>query len=165
MAVEKCNTIPIEIIRGNVGTWTEYIGSKEQLIEAAFADESYFPEGKKRIKYSPGQLGWVIKKIKAGRFMLRKYHEYGAPPKSKDEMYSSPALFKDRVMYTLNSYLGVTMRDLSGKYEFSEWGETTIWIEEQSMQDVLAAGARLVEAIRTAKVTCRRKEPHLSIVK
>lgn len=172
MAVEKCNTIPIEIIPGAGGTWTRYIGSKEQLIGAGFADESYFPEGRKRVKCAPrnwadvpNRKWWCINKIKGGRFELRKDHEYRAPLKSKNEMYSSPSLFKDRILFTLNNFLSVTMRDLSGQYEFSECGETTIWLEEQSMQDVLAARARLVEAIRTAKVTCRRKEPHLSIVK
>jgi len=172
MAVEKCNTTPIEIIRGENGCWTKYVGSKEQLIDAGFADESYFPEGRKRVKYAshdrtetPKNQWWKINKLKGGLFRLHISHECIPQPTPKDARYFSSEIFKDRAIGTLNSFLRVTMNDLSGKYEFSEWGETTIWLEEQSMQDVIAAGARLVEAIRIAKVKCRSKESHLSIVK
>lgn len=89
--------------------------------------------------------------------------------KKKEEQYSkyrhSPSLFKDESVSVLKKIFNFSMEQLSGKYEFSEYGETTIWLDEQSMQDVLCAGARLFEAVRAAKVVCRRKEPCLSIVK
>ena len=165
MAVEKCNTIPIEIIRGEVGTWTEYIGSKEQLIEAGFSEESYFPEGKKRLKYSPGLLDWTVRKIKGNRFTLRKHHAYRPLPESKDTMYSSPALFKSSAISHLGNFIRLTANHLSGKHEFNTWGETTIWLDESSMREVLCAGARLIESIKAAKVKSRKQQPHLSIVK
>lgn len=87
----------------------------------------------------------------------------------KDERYSryykSPSLFKDESVSILKDIFNFSMGQLSGKYEFSEYGETTMWIDEQSMQDVLCAGSRLFESIRVAKVVCRRKEPHLALVK
>jgi len=60
--------------------------------------------------------------------------------------------------------LGEIERGVYSKKELVPY-QKAFKVLQQSMQDVLAAGARLVEAIRTAKVTCRRKEPHLSIVK
>lgn len=80
------------------------------------------------------------------------------------KFYSSPSLFKDESIHFLKNIFNFSMERLSGKYEFSEYGEATIWIDEQSMQDVLFAGARLFEAVRAAKVVCRRKAPHLSVV-
>lgn len=170
MAVEQCSTTPIEIIPADSGTWTLYRGSKDQLIAAGFADASYFPEGRKRVKhcgepYSEHRAWWSIKKIRGERFELRKDHEYRPLPKPKAEQYSCLALFKDQAVFSANISLDIVTMRLSGKAEFSEYGETTIWIDEQSMQDVLCAGARLAEAIRAAKVVCRRKEPHLTLVK
>lgn len=170
MTVEQCSTTPIEIIPNDSGIWTIYRGSMEQLIAAGFADESYFPEGRKRVNYcrepySEHRQWWSIKKIKGVRFELRKNHEYRPLPKPKDERYSCPALFKDRVVFLANIHADVVMMQLSGEAELLEYGEKTILIDEQSMQDVLCACARLTEAIRAAKVVCRRKEPHLSIVK
>jgi hypothetical protein len=87
----------------------------------------------------------------------------------KEERYSefhrSPSIFKDDASLFLKRIFNGAMEDLSGRYEFSEYGETTIWVDEGSMQDILSAGARLFEAIRAAKVVCRKKELHLSIVK
>ena len=89
--------------------------------------------------------------------------------KAKEDEYKkfhhSPSLFKDAATKFLKSIFNSTAEILSGRDEFSEHGETTIWVDEQSMQDVLSAGARLFEAIRAAKVVCRRKESHLSIVR
>ena len=89
--------------------------------------------------------------------------------KAKEDEYKkfhhSPSLFKDDATKFLKRMFNHTAEILSGRDEFSEHGETTIWVDEQSMQDVLSAGARLFEAIRAAKVVCRRKESHLSIVR
>ncbi len=56
---------------------------------------------------------------------------------SKDEEYSkyrhSPSLFKDESVSMLKRIFNCSMEQLSGKYEFSEYGETTIWIDEQSI--------------------------------
>jgi len=80
-------------------------------------------------------------------------------------MYSSPVIFKDRAISSLNLYQTLVMNELSGKREFADYGETTIWLDDHSMQEVICAGARFIEAIRIAKVVCRRKESRLSIVK
>lgn len=170
MAVEQCSTTPIEIIPADIGTWTMYKGSKEQLIAAGFADESYFPKGRKRVNYCDGPYSedrrwWSIKKIGGNRFVLRKDHEFRRPPKPKDERYSCPAIFKDRAIFSMKMCTDVVTMQLSGEAELLEYGEKTIWIDEQSMQDVLCAYARLTETIRVAKVICRRKEPHLALVK
>lgn len=77
----------------------------------------------------------------------------------------NPAVFKDRNLSTLESYHRVVMNELSGEYEFYKYGEITMCLDEASMQEVICAGARLMEAIRTAKVVCRTKAPHLSLVK
>jgi hypothetical protein len=92
-------------------------------------------------------------------------HSSGLKLNTKDDDFSSPALFKDSAIHLLNIGIAMAMSNLSGKSEFSEYGETTIWLDEQSMNDVLSAGERLKEAIRTAKVVCRKKESHLSVVK
>lgn len=89
--------------------------------------------------------------------------------KEKEELYNkyrhSPSLFKDESVFILKDIFNFSMEKLSGRYEFSKHGEITIWVDEQSMQDVLCAGARLFEAVRAAKVVCRKKAEHLSIVK
>lgn len=89
--------------------------------------------------------------------------------RAREELYNkyhhSPSLFKDESVSILKRIFNLSMEELSGKSEFSKYGETTIWIDEQSMQAVLCAGARLFEAVKAAKVVCRRKEPRLSIVR
>lgn len=89
--------------------------------------------------------------------------------KEKEEQYQryqhSPSLFKDESIYALKKLFNFSMEQLSGKYELSEYGKTTIWVDEKSMQDILSAGARLFEAVRSAKVVVRKKELRLSIVK
>lgn len=89
--------------------------------------------------------------------------------KAKEEeyikYYHSPSLFKDESVRILKHIFNFSMEQLSGKDEFVKYGEVTIWVDEQSMHDVLCAGARLFEAVRTAKVVCRKKEARLSIVK
>lgn len=99
----------------------------------------------------------------------REIEKHAERRNSKEEeyrrYYHSPSLFKDDSVEILKRIFNFSMERLSGKYEFSEYGETTIWVDEQSMQEVLCAGARLFEAVRAAKVVCRRKELRLSIVK
>ena len=168
MAVEQCSTTPIEIIRADSGTWSTYTGSKEQLIAAGFANESFFPVGKKRTKSRPhGDTGrfWSIKQIKGGIFTLRKDHEYQPLPQPKDVQYSCPAIFKDKAIGSAVFFLGAVMNKLSGNAEYSEYGERTLWVDDKSMQNILMAEARLLEAIRNARVVSKNKKPHLSIVK
>ena len=168
MAVEQCSTTPIEIIRGDSGTWSTYTGSKDQLIAAGFANESFFPEGKKRTKsWRHGDTGkyWSIKQIKCGRFTLRKDHEYQPLPHPKDERYSCPEIFKDRAIGFAGRILSIVMDDLNGNVEYSKYEERTIWVDDESMQEILMAEARLLEAIRNARVVTRRELPRLSIVK
>lgn len=115
MAVEQCSTTPIEIIRADCGTWSTYTGSKEQLIAAGFANESYFPEEKKRVKsYKHGDAGlfWSIKQIKGGRFRLHKQHNYQPLPQPKDARYSCPEIFKDRAIGFAASILGAVINEL-----------------------------------------------------
>lgn len=106
---------------------------------------------------------------KEGLQRAREIEEYAERRNAKEgeyrRYYHSPSLFKDDSVEILKRIFNFSMEQLSGKYEFSEYGETTIWVDEQSMQEVLCAGARLFEAVRAAKVTCRRKEQRLSIVK
>jgi hypothetical protein len=62
-------------------TCTKYTGTKEQLIDGGFANSDQFPEGKKRLKWylAPGVIHhpdeFQMKKIKGGRFELKKWHE------------------------------------------------------------------------------------------
>lgn len=87
----------------------------------------------------------------------------------KEEKYNkyhhSPSLFKDESVSILKTAFNCSMEQLSGKYEFTEYGESSIWLDEQSMQEVLSAGARMFEAVRNAKVICHKRAQHLSIVK
>jgi hypothetical protein len=100
MADSKLDTTPLEIIPAESGYYTEYIGSKEQLIEAGYAEQSYFPEGKKRKKYCGAPLNgrdycWVTK-IKGGRFIVMKNHEY-RDPNQKPQQKPYLTLVKDPV--------------------------------------------------------------------
>jgi hypothetical protein len=69
----------------SLATYTKYTGTKEQLIAAGFAKSDHFPEGKKRLKchFTPGVIRhpdeFQMKKIKGGRFELKKYNENRGP--------------------------------------------------------------------------------------
>ena len=84
--------------------------------------------------------------------------------KQKPDRYFSPIFFKNYAISFLNIGLIAAMKELRGEHEFSEYGEMTICIDEQSAQDILCASERLVDTIRKAKVIRCRKEPHLSII-
>lgn len=123
---------------------------------------------------------WVSQEIKKHKQLCEERQEKKRHEKERQEnqikmrqkkeerygkFYKSPSLFKDDSISRLKNSFDFYMEQLSGRDEFLEYGETTIWVDEQSMQDILCAGARLFEAIRAAKVVCRKKELHLSIVK
>ena len=84
--------------------------------------------------------------------------------KQKSDIYSSPILFKNGATNLLKMCLEATIHYLNGRREFSEYSETTLWIDEQSAQDIVCAGERLIDAVRKAKVVCLNKKRHLSIV-
>lgn len=106
---------------------------------------------------------------KDNRRRNEQINEQAARRKEKEEQFRkyhhNPSIFKDDSVSILKIIFNSSMEQLSGKCEFLECGETTIWLDEQSMQEVLSAGARLFEAVRNAKVVCRNRVPHLSIVK
>lgn len=84
--------------------------------------------------------------------------------KQKPETYSHPDYFKDSAISLLNVGLIAAMKELRGEHELSGYNEMTIWIDEQSAQDVLCAQERLIDSIRKAKIIRRKKDRHLSIV-
>lgn len=78
--------------------------------------------------------------------------------------YSIPIIFKESAIKYLNIGIKPALRELRGEYQFEDYGQMMICIEDQSAQDILCAIARLKETIRKAKVVCSKKQSHLSIV-
>lgn len=171
MAVEQCTTIPIEIIRHESGTITQYIGSKEQLIAAGFADESYFPEGRKRIKWNTrgDDDYWYVKKLKEGRYKLRRHHEYAQPAKKKEDFYDSPESFKELAFNWVEKDGRSFEMIFGGESEQLHYGEITMKLDDQSVKEIASVitemSARLTALVSAAKVVRVRPIPHLSIVK
>lgn len=169
MAIEKCTTIPLQIISDKRIPRTRYIGSKEQLIAAGFADESHFPEGRKRIKHGgkfEDRNQWYITKMKGGRFELDKWHDERRPPqKQKSERcFSSPEDFRNYALACIGR-LDVFIHFMGGGWEIEKYGEATMWIDDESMQEIIDAHNLLIETVEISKIVCAKKKLHLSIVK
>lgn len=84
------------------------------------------------------------------------------PLKQKEAHYSSPESFKNfaiRCADELNNFDFI----FNGEFELAEHGEKTIWLDDQSLQEIASARARLVDTVRAARVV--KAKPRLSIVK
>lgn len=54
---------------------------------------------------------------------------------------------------------------MGGGYELEKFGEVTMKISDESMQEIIDAHNLVIEAIENADIVCVKKKPHLSIVK
>lgn len=113
--------------------FTEYVGTKDQLICAGIAEDHEFPEGRKRVKYScPSNTGFrEARKIKGGKFMFSIWHE-AEQKKSLDTV--EIASFLDSFLESVISVLKV---------------------DRNSMAAIALAKTLLVEAFRSAKPAAR----------
>lgn len=139
--------------------FTEYVGTKEQLISLGIAKDSQFPEGKKRVKGSYWD-GWRARKIKGGKFLFHVHHPYRAPKEPKGAEYSSPAAFKDSLAYMADFasiFLDGVISKARGEEEHYKHGEITIRLDDQSIEAIVLAKARFVNAVRAAKVVVESK--------
>jgi hypothetical protein len=80
----KGATAPQFVVISDLPGVTIFIGTREQLIALGVARPEEFPEGKKRLKWDYSMKnsiseGWSIRKIKGGRFEVKKSHEMRGP--------------------------------------------------------------------------------------
>jgi len=80
----------------------------------------------------------------------------------KFDYFSDPESFRD---FALNMVEHDSFESLfGGNFELRNHGEKTMWIDEQSMQEILCAMKSLKSAVMEAKIVCKSKA-HLTVIK
>jgi hypothetical protein len=136
--------------------FTDYVGTKEELISLGLAFDHHFPVARKRVVYSsdltdnPSFVGiFRIARIKGGRFELRIWHKYRAPSETP------PLLRKLEIKHR---------PDADSQYEWAIWHGRKVELDEQAMQEINDAIWPLLETIKHIDARTKKNPSYLKLV-
>lgn len=160
MAYTNCSSTPLAV--SDHPSFTEYMGTREQLLSAGVAQESHFPEGRKRTKQGLGKDAqggqeWETYRLKGGRFRFLRYHEWREPRKQPPAAQE----FKNHVISMAEMYLLVINKCARG----GAYYDGGVCLDDTSLDAIACASARLMDAVRACRVAGSRKETRLTLVK
>lgn len=126
---------------------TEYVGTREELIEQGHAHANMFPEPPKRVRREWGPEGWDLRRIKGGHFRLTRYREpIKRPTREKwdpEEFLLSNSLIAD-------SYFRVLCNSLAGKSGLERVAVHRI--DDKSMRKIRGLFFKVMETMQTADI-------------
>ncbi|SES71575.1 hypothetical protein SAMN05216412_101344 [Nitrosospira multiformis] len=140
--------------------FTDYVGTKEELISLGLALDHHFPVARKRVVYTsdlPDNLRplyyFRTARIKGGRFELRIWNERQAPKKTP------PILSKFEIEYAPEEG---TDPSCVSNYVWRMWGDPAFkkWAEEE----INYASVHIINTIKSAHSRYRKNPSYLKLV-
>lgn len=143
------NITQIGLIVTDQPTSTEYEGSREDLIGDGICSAEQFPEGRKRLKYGgKGNDFWSMRRIKGERFVFSKSHEYRPARPKREAYFESPEVWQEHRQRYAVELLAIVDELVSGKAERDIYGETTICLDQDTLQEIRAAINQIETSLR-----------------
>lgn len=152
----------LHIEEGDV--WTEYTGSREDLIAGGIATPGMFPEGRKQVNSHFGETlteNWIVSRLREERFIVTVMHDRNS---GRDRSLPwDPVAFKDKLLrHTAGAFDYMVLQAASGDVEKEKFGTITHRLSEKDRHRLSALREQALQIIRQARV--ERGDRHLYIV-
>jgi hypothetical protein len=144
--------------------WTEYTGTREDLIAGGIATPDMFPKGRKQVSSHFGETlteNWIVSRLREERFIVTLMHDrdVGRDPSRP----WNPVAFKDKLLrHTAGAFDYMVLQAAAGDVEKEKFGRVTHKLSEKDRQRLLALREQALHIIRQARV--ERGERYLRIV-
>lgn len=152
----------LDIEEGEI--WTEYTGTREELIAGEVATRDMFPGDGKRVKSHIGDTiagNWIVSRLREERFTVTLMHE--RKPGGKQALPWDPVSYKDTLLrHTAGAFDYLVLQAASGDVELGKYGSVTHRLSDKDQQKLSALREYALHVIRQARV--ERGKRHLSIV-
>lgn len=126
---------------------TEYVGTREELIEQGHAHPNMFPEPPKRVRHKYGPEGWELRRIKGGHFrLIRKHDPIKRPMREKWD----PERFLSTQSWLADTYFRALCDALSGKTTADRVAVHRI--DDKSMRKIRGLFFKVMETMQTADI-------------
>lgn len=137
--------------------FTDYVGTKEELISFGFAVDHHFPVGRKRVVYAPDLPDnlrplyfFKMTRIKGGRFEFRKFREHQERPEQSSQQ---PLKHFEICAHTQGTGYSYKIKAARG-----------IDIDDEMDAEVRIAIQYLIDAVKAAKLRSSKNPPYLKLV-
>lgn len=144
--------------------WTEYTGTREDLIASGIASQDMFPRGRKQVSSHFGQTlteSWIVSRLREERFIVTIMHERDQA--ANRALPWDPVGYKDKLLrHAAGAFDYMVLQAASGDVEKEKFGRATHRLSEKDRQRLSALREQALHIIRQARV--ERGERHLRVV-
>lgn len=137
------------------GTWKRWTGERAKLVEMEVCREDQFPEGRKRHRYGDG---WEVRQVLGGMFEFCVSTPRDEVKPMRGPEFDSADAWRKKVIGYTEIHLDVLTMDMGGEMERRMYGETTYRYDDETLERVAGAIAKVREALNSGRIVKTKRD-------